>query len=67
MTKKRKQHLSPGDDARTTEAASDRVGRDEQGEARRANTIPNDGPHLELGRLRLKAWSKSDFSSAQTT
>ena len=34
---------------------------------RRANSTPNDGPHLELGRLRLKTWSKSDFSIAQTT
>ena len=43
-----------GDDASTAEAAPGRVGRDEQGEARRANTTPNGGPHLELGRLRLK-------------
>ena len=30
---------------------------------------PNGGPHLELsiGRLRLKTWSKTDFSIAQTT
>ena len=44
-----------------------RVGRDEQGEARRENTTPNGGPHLELGRLRLKTWSKSNFSIAETT
>ena len=44
----------------------DRVGRDEQGEARRANTTQNGGPHLELGRLRLKTKSKSDFSIAET-
>ena len=25
------------------------------------------GPHLDLGRLRLKTWSKSDFSLAETT
>ena len=47
--------------------APGRVGRDEQGEARRANTTLNGGPHLELGRLRLKTWSKSDFSIAETT
>ena len=51
----------------TAEAAPGRVGRDEQGEARRANTTPNGGPHLELGRLRLETWSKSDFSNAETT
>ena len=39
----------------------------EQGVASRANTTPNGGPHLELGRLRLKTWSKSDFSIAETT
>ena len=37
------------------------------GEARRTNTTPNGGPHLELGRLWLKIWSKTDFSIAQTT
>ena len=31
------------------------------------NTTPNGGPHLELGRLRLKTWSKSDVSIAKTT
>ena len=67
LIKKRKQHPPPGDDASTAEAAPGRVGRDEQGEARRANTTPNGGPHLELGRLRLKTWSKSDFSIAETT
>ena len=30
-------------------AAPGRVERDEQGEARRANSTPNGGPHLELG------------------
>ena len=49
----------PGDDTRTGEAASGRVGRDEHGEARRANTTPNGGPHLELGRLRLKTYPGS--------
>ena len=52
--KKKKQHPSPGDDASTAEAAPGRVGRGEQGEARRADSTPNVGPHLELGRLRLK-------------
>ena len=36
-------------------------------EARRANSTPNGGPHLELGRLRLKTWAKSGFPIAQTT
>ena len=45
-----------------------RVRRDEHGEARRANTTPNGGPHLELliERLRLKTWSKSEFLIAET-
>ena len=55
------------DDASTAEAARGRVEIDEQGEARRANTTPNGGPNLERGRLRLKTWSKSDFSIAETT
>ena len=61
--KKRKQHPPQGDHASTAEAAPGRVGRDEQGEARRANTTPNGGPHLELrvGRSRLKSWSNSDL------
>ena len=54
LTKKRKRHPPPGDDASTAGAAPVRVGRDEQGEARRANTALNGGLHLELGRLRLK-------------
>ena len=64
---KRKGHLPQGDDASTPEAAPGRVGRDEQGEANRAKTTPSGRPHLELGRLRLKTWSKSDFSIAHTT
>ena len=44
-----------------------RVGRDEHGKARRANTTPNGGPHLELERLRLKTCSKSGLSIAETT
>ena len=51
---KTKQHPSQGDDASTAEADPGRVKREEQGAARRANTTPNGGPHLELGRLRLK-------------
>ena len=66
LAKKRKQQPPPGDDASTAEAAPGRVGRDEQGVARRANTSPNGGPHLELGRLRLKTCSKSGFSIAET-
>ena len=34
----RTEHPSPGNDASTAEAASGRVGRDEQGEAQGANT-----------------------------
>ena len=67
LSKKRKQHPTPGDDASTAEAASGRVGRDEQGETRRANPTPNGGAHLELGCLRLKTLAKSDFSIAETT
>ena len=67
MIKKLKQHPPPGDDVSTAEAVPGRVGTDEQGEARRANTTPNGEPRLELGRLRLKSWFKSDFSVAETT
>ena len=49
------------------EAAPGRIGRDDQGEARRENTTPNGGPYLKLGRLRLKTWSKFDFPTAETT
>ena len=49
------------------EAAPGRIGRDDQGEARRENTTPNGGPHLDLGRLRLKTLCNSDFSIAETT
>ena len=66
-TKKRKEYPPQADDASTAEAAPGRFGRDEQGEAHRANTTPNGEPHLELGRLRFKTWSKFDFSIAQTT
>ena len=67
MIKRRKQHPSQGHDANTAEAAPGRVGRGKQAEARRANSTSNVGPHLELRRVRLKTWSKSDFSIAQTT
>ena len=39
----------------------------EQGEAHRTNSTPKNGPHLELGRLRLKTSSKPDISIAKTT
>ena len=48
---RRKQHLvAPGDDASTAKVVPGRVGRGEQGEARRANSTPNGEPHLELAR-----------------
>ena len=62
-----KQYSSQRDHASTVEAAPGRVGRDKQGEARRANTTPNGGPLLELGYLRFITWPKSDFSIAETT
>ena len=54
---------------RRREPAPVRVGRGEQGKARRANRAKNGAPHLELliARLRLKTWSKTDLSIAQTT
>ena len=67
LTKKRKEHPPPGVDASTAEAAPVRGGRDEQGEARQANTTPNRGAHLELGRLWLNTWSQSDFLIAEMT
>ena len=67
LRKQLKQHPASGDDASTGGAAPGRVGRDEKGEARRADTTSNDGSHLELRRLRLKSWSKCDFSIAETT
>ena len=66
LIKKQKQHPSAGNNASTAEAAPGGVGRGQQGEARRAETIRNGVPHLELGRLRLKTRSKSDFSIAET-
>ena len=67
LRKKRKQHSSQGDNASTAGVAPGRVGRDEHGEARRANTTPNGGPHLELERVRLTTLSKSDSWIAETT
>ena len=60
---KPKQHSSPGDDASTAEAAPCIVEGETniQGEVWRANSTPNGGVHLELGRLRLKIWSKPEF------
>ena len=66
MTKKRKQHPTQGDDASTVYAATCKVVRGEQGEARQTMSAPNGGPHLDLGRLRLNTWSKFDFSIAET-
>ena len=63
LTKKRKQHLPLRDDASTAEAAPGRVGRDDQGEAHRANTTPNGGPHLELGLL-LQEFAPCDWTTA---
>ena len=67
MKKKRKQHPPQGDDANTVPAATCRVERGEQGEARPAINVPRSGPRLDLGRLRLKTWSKSDFWIAEIT
>ena len=67
MTKKREQHPAPGDDASAAEAASGRFGRDDQGEGHLANTTACHERRLDLGRLRLKIWSKSDFLIAETT
>ena len=49
------------------EAAPGRVGRGEDGEARPGNSSPRGGPQLELYRRRLKTWSKSGLSIAETT
>ena len=65
-TKKRKEHRPQGDDASTAEADPGRDGRYEQDEAHQANTTPNSGPHHELGCRRLKTWSESDFSIAES-
>ena len=53
--------------ANPAEATPGSVVRDEKVEARRANSTPNRGPYLELGRSRLETWSRADFSTAQMT
>ena len=48
-------------------AAPGRVDRDKQGARGTSSKHHTDSwPHLELGRLRLKTWSESDFSIAET-
>ena len=63
LAQTREEHPMQEDAGRTVEAAPGRVGRDEQGRAHRANTTGS-GLYFELGRLRLKSWSKSVFSIA---
>ena len=60
LTEKEK-NPSQGGAASAAEVVPGRVGRDEYGDARRANITPNGGPDLELGRLRPKRWSRSDY------
>ena len=67
FTKKRKQHPSQGDDASTGVVAPGIDGREEEGEARRANTTPNGGPNLELERFRLRTLPNFGFSNGETT
>ena len=67
LTKCRKQQPPQGDDASTVYAATCRVGRGEQGEAHPTVSAPRGGPNVDLGRLRLKTWSQSDFSIDGTT
>ena len=64
LTKKRKQHLSQGDDASTAEATPSRVRRGEH--VRHDEQAAHRMVDLELGRLRLKTWSKCGFSIAET-
>ena len=66
MTKKRKKHPPQRDDASTVSAATCGVGRGEQDDASPAINAPRGGPHLDLGRLRLKTWSKFDLPIAET-
>ena len=64
LSQTREEHPLQEDAARMmAEAAPGSVERDEQGRAHRANTTWS-GLYFELGRLRLKSWSKSDFSIA---
>ena len=65
--KKPKQNPSHGDHAGTAGGTTCRVGRGEQGEARPAIRAPRSEPNLDLGRFRLKTWSKYDFSITGTT
>ena len=65
--KTRTQHPSQGDDASTGGVAPGIDGREEEGEARRANTTPNGGPNLELERLRLRTLPNFGFSNGETT
>ena len=67
LIKKREQQPSQGDDASTVEGFTCGFGRGEQGEARPAISTPKGGPYLDLGSLRLKAESKSDFPNAGAT
>ena len=64
LAQKRGEHPPQEDAVRTAEGAPGRVGREEQGGAHRANTTWSGGLDFGLGRLRLKSWSKSDFSIA---
>ena len=64
LAQKREEQPPQGDAASTAEIAPGRVGGDEQGRAHRANTTWSGGVYFELGRLRRKSWSKSDFSIA---
>ena len=64
LAQTREEHPPQEDAASTADAAPGRVGRDEQGRAHRANTTWSGRVYFELGRLRLKSWSKSDFSIA---
>ena len=50
LAQKRGEHPPQEDAVRTAEGAPGRVGRDERGQARRANTTPSGGPNLDLGR-----------------
>ena len=54
-------NAAQGDDASTAEAATRKVKRGEQGEARRANGTPTSDPQLELEGLRPKPWSKTEL------
>ena len=64
LSQTREEHPLQEDAARMmAEAAPGSVERDEQGRAHRANTTWS-GLYFKLGRLRLKSWSKSDFSIA---